>query len=425
MHHQKYTFFILVLFVLSVFVSCSKTTSNEALPTSGTPTASVSGELNNPDGLSDGTMASDAASPQSQTSPSPTAAPSATPTPSPTATPSPSPTVTPTPTPVLTTITCSFTGDVTLGSDLINQPSYRNFYKMYDTVQDDAYFFSNVLPYFEADDLTLVNLEGVLSDRGTRRDKKFAFRGPRSYVNILTEGSVEAVSLANNHSSDYGEISHEDTREILTEAGILFACEDLVSYTTIKDIKIAMISIFVAQHGIDGSKTLLDTTIAEAKEQEADLIFTSFHWGTEATSILDEEQTVLAHYAVDLGADLVLGHHPHVLQAIEKYNDTYIVYSLGNFCFGGNTNPRDKDTMIFQCTFSFTDYAQNTEETAVRIIPCRVSSISEYNDYRPTPQLGEEAERIITKLNGYCESYGLTFVKESDGIYIPAEEASH
>lgn len=296
---------------------------------------------------------------------------------------------------------------------------------MYDNVQDDSYFFSNVLSFFAADDLTLVNLEGVLSDRGTRRDKKFAFRGARSYVRILTEGSIEAVSLGNNHSSDYGEISHEDTREVLNEAGILFAYEDLVSYTTIKDIKIAMISIFVAQNGIDGSKALLDTTLAQAKEQGANLIFTSFHWGTEATSILDEEQTVLAHYAVDHGANLVLGHHPHVLQAIEKYKDTYIVYSLGNFCFGGNTNPKDKDTMIFQCMFSFTDYQLNNEESSVRVIPCSVSSVAERNDYRPTQQLGEEAERIINKLNSYCEIYDLTFIKESDGCYIPAEASGH
>lgn len=416
MYHQKYIILFLMLCVLSAFSSCNTATSTDIVPAAGTPETSGSQTPDNPDNLSGNTVASDTDLLPSQTV-----------TPFPTVTEFPSPTATPTltPTPVLTAITCSFAGDVTLGSDVINQPAFRNFYKMYDNVQDDSYFFSNVLPYFSTDDLTLVNLEVVLSDRGTRCDKKFAFRGARSYVNILTEGSVEAVSLANNHSSDYGQVSHEDTREVLTEAGILFAYEDLVSYTTIKDIKIAMISIFVAQNGIDGSKALLDTTLAQAKEQGANLIFTSFHWGTEATSVLDDEQTILAHYAVDHGADLVLGHHPHVLQAIEKYKDTYIVYSLGNFCFGGNTNPRDKDTMIFQCTFSFTDYQRNTEETSIHIIPCSVSSVSEYNDYRPTPQFGENAERIINKLNSYCESYGLTFTEESEGCYRSSETGIH
>lgn len=348
-----------------------------------------------------------------------TPVPTSTPAPTNTPTPTPSPTVTPTPTPAVTTITCSFAGDVTLGSDLINQNSSRNFYKMYEKVQDDSYFFSNVLPYFAADDLTLVNLEGVLSARGERQDKTFAFRGAPSYVNILTEGSVEAVCMSNNHSKDYGQVSHDDTREILEQANILYSYEDLVSHTTINNINIAMISVYVRQNGIDGSKALLEQTISEAKAQDAALIITSFHWGNEGTSKLKEEQTVLAHYAIDLGSNLVLGHHPHVLQAIEHYNGAYIVYSLGNFCFGGNTNPKDKDTMIFQQTFTFTDSVLTPEESTARVIPCSVSSVTDRNDYRPTPQTGDEAERIIAKLNKYCKTYHLSFTKEAEGVYIP------
>ena len=290
---------------------------------------------------------------------------------------------------------------------------------MYDKVQDDAYFFSNVLPYFEADDLTLVNLEGVLSARGERQDKTYAFRGDPSYVNILLKGSVEAVCMSNNHSRDYGQISHDDTKDILSQAGILYSYEDIIAYTTINDIKVAMISVYVRQNGVDGSKALLDKTIAEAKAQGAALIITSFHWGTEGTQKLRDEQPELAHYAIDLGSNLVLGHHPHVLQAIEQYNDAYIVYSLGNFCFGGNTNPKDKDTMIFQQTFSFTDGSLQPEENLVRIIPCSVSSVTDRNDYRPTPQTGEEAERIITKLNKFCKDYHLSFEKEAEGMYVP------
>ncbi len=349
----------------------------------------------------------------------PTATSTPTPEPTNTPTPTPSPTVTPTPTPAVTTITCSFAGDVTLGSDLINQNSARNFYKMYDKVQDDAYFFSNVLPYFAEDDLTLVNLEGVLSARGERQDKTFAFRGDPTYVNILTEGSVEAVCMSNNHSKDYGQISHDDTKDILEQAGIIYSYEDIIGYTTIKDIKIAMISVYVRQNGIEGSKALLDKTIAEAKKQDTALIITSFHWGTEGTQKLKDEQPELARYAIDLGANLVLGHHPHVLQAIEQYNGSYIVYSLGNFCFGGNTNPKDKDTMIFRQTFSFTDGILQPEESPVRIIPCSVSSVTERNDYRPTPQTGSEAERIMNRLNDFCESYHLSFEKETEGVYVP------
>lgn len=363
--------------------------------------------------------------------PSPTI--TSTPTPTPTVTPTPihpaeylwlhplsttTPTPTCTPTPIVTKLTFSFAGDVTLGSDLINQNSVRNFYTVYDKVQDDAYFFANVLPYFSTDDLTLINLEGVLSSGGTRQDKTYAFRGDPSYVNILTLGCVEAVSLANNHSFDYGTQSHYDTREILTKANILYSYDDIVSYTTIKDKKVALISIYAYRNGLEGSKKLLDNTIAQAKAEKADLIITSFHWGVERSATITSDQQKLAYYAIDNGSNLVLGHHPHVLQPMERYKDSYIVYSLGNFCFGGNTNPKDKDTIIFRQTFTFIDGIL-TPDNQVEVIPCSVSSVTDHNNYQPTPQTGEEAKRIMEKLNGYCDAYDLRFIEQTDGVYIP------
>ena len=353
-----------------------------------------------------------------QPSPTLTNTPTPTPTLTPTPTITPSPTNTPTPTPIVTKLTFSFAGDVTLGSDLINQNSTHNFYAVYDQVQEDAYFFANVLPYFSTDDLTLVNLEGVLSSGGTRKDKTYAFRGEPSYVNILTLGSVEAVCLANNHSFDYGTESHYDTRNILTEANILYSYDDIVSYTIIKDKKIAFISIYAYRNGLDGSKKLLDTTIAKAKAENVDLIITSFHWGVERSTTITSEQQNLAYYAVDSGSNLVIGHHPHVLQPIEKYKDSYIVYSLGNFCFGGNTNPKDKDTIIFRQTFTFIDGVL-TPDNQVEVIPCSISSVTDRNNYQPTPQTGEEAKRIMEKLNEYCTNYDLKFIEQTDGVYIP------
>ena len=92
-----------------------------------------------------------------------------------------------------------------------------------------------------------------------------------------------------------------------------------------------------------------------------------------------------------------VGHHPHVLQGIETYKGVDICYSLGNFCFGGNSNPSDKDTMIFQQTFTFEDNVR-IEDNQTNIIPCSVSAHSSYNDYRPTPTTGEEAQRILDKI---------------------------
>ena len=361
-------------------------------------------------------------SPTPTVTPSPTATPTPTstptPTPSPTPTLTPTPTPSPTPTPVVVQITCSFAGDTTLGSDLYNQEASTNFYHKYDEIQDDAYFFSNVLPYFEKDDLTLVNLECVLSDGGTRKDKTFCFRGDPSYVNILKEGSVEGVAFANNHHKDYGWESYQDTMDILDEAGIAYSVDGTISYREVEDIKIAMISIYSMYNGIDNTKLWIDRTITAANEAEADLIITSFHWGEEGSYYCNSEQQDIAHYAIDQGADIVLGHHPHVLQPIEKYNGKYIAYSLGNFCFGGNGNPSDKDTMILRQTFTFVD-GELLLDDAVEVIPCSVSSISWLNDYRPTPQTGDEATRIIDKLNGFSEAHGLRFVESTEGVYIP------
>jgi len=94
----------------------------------------------------------------------------------------------------------------------------------------------------------------------------------------------------------------------------------------------------------------------------------------------------------------VVGHHPHVLQGIEKYNGKYIVYSLANFCFGGNSNPSDKDTMIFQQTFTIQNQEVEKDDN-IQIIPCSVSSESGYNNYQPTPAEGEEKDRIQEKID--------------------------
>ena len=109
-----------------------------------------------------------------------------------------------------------------------------------------------------------------------------------------------------------------------------------------------------------------------------------------------------AHAAIDAGADLVLGHHPHVLQGIEKYNGRYICYSLGNFCFGGNKNPSDKDTMIFQQTFTF-ENGNLLDDSNINIIPCSLSSSGKKNDYKPRVLKGSEKDRVMKKIQDMSE----------------------
>ena len=141
------------------------------------------------------------------------------------------------------------------------------------------------------------------------------------------------------------------------------------------------------------------------KAEAPDLIVACIHWGEEKATEPNEEQIEYGHRAIDLGADLVIGTHPHVLQGIEEYNGGIIAYSLGNFSFGGNDSPADMDTVIYQQTFTFKG---NEKSSDITLIPCTISSAykSGINNYQPTPATGEKRDRIIKKMNGYIEDLG-------------------
>ena len=246
-------------------------------------------------------------------------------------------------------ITISAAGDCTLGTDE-NFDQSRSLNAYYDE-NGPAYFLQSVKPVFEADDLTIVNMEGTLTESTSRMDKTFAFKGPADYTKILTEGSVEAANLANNHSRDYGEQSYTDTIAALDAAGIVNFGYDRTAVMDVNGVKVGLVGTYELAEGM-GCEEEMIANIKAVEDQGAQIVIVSFHWGIERENYPDETQVSLAHSAIDHGADLVLGHHPHVLQGIEVYNGKNIVYSLGNFCFGGNSNPSDKDTMIFQQTFT-------------------------------------------------------------------------
>ena len=299
------------------------------------------------------------------------------------------------------TITVSSMGDCTLGTDenfdqSTSLPAYYNS-------KGPDYFFQNVRSILEEDDLSIVNFEGTLTEETARADKTFAFKADPEYTKILTGSSVEAANQANNHSHDYGEKSFTDTTEALQEAGITtFGYEDTAIYE-VKGIKIGLTGIYeLATH--EGCSEMLKENIASLKEEGADVIIVNFHWGVEKEYYPNATQVSLAHTAIDEGADLVIGHHPHVLEGVELYNGKYIAYSLGNFCFGGNKNPSDKDTMIFQMSFTITeDGVADSTEADMNIIPCRLSSTTSCNDYCPTPLEGGEAQAVLDKIEKYSE----------------------
>ena len=243
----------------------------------------------------------------------------------------------------------STVGDCTLGTDE-NFDYSTSLNSVYES-NGKEYFFQNVRSVFEKDDLTIANAEGTFTTSTSREDKLFAFKADPEYAQIFSSSSVEAVTLANNHSHDYGEQSYEDTKTALDSAGVTHFGYDETAVLEIKGVKVGLVGIYELSDHMERT-TQLKENIAKVKKDGAQLIITVFHWGTEKEISPDSNQTQLGRMAIDEGADLVVGHHPHVLQGIEKYKGKYIVYSLGNFCFGGNSYPSDMDTMIFQQTFT-------------------------------------------------------------------------
>lgn len=307
--------------------------------------------------------------------------------------------------------TISAVGDCTFGTDE-NFAYEGSMPAKYDEVGDFNYFFENVKSVFEEDDLTIVNFEGTLTDSTIREDKQFAFKADKSYAEILTDGFVEAANLANNHSKDYGEQSYNDTMDALDEAGITNFGYDRVAIKKVKGIKVGLVGTYVLADGL-GVKDSMEKNIQDLKDEGAQVIIASFHWGEEKAEYPNDVQVELAHAAIDAGADLVLGHHPHVLQGIEQYKGKNIVYSLGNFCFGGNMYPSDIDTMIFQQTFTLKG-GKLQEDNVTNIIPCSISSVEDYNNYQPTPAAGEKETEILNKITQRSQGLSNENTEESD-----------
>lgn len=318
--------------------------------------------------------------------------------PAPTAPASPVPAPRPPEDPV-TTVTLSAAGDCTLGTE--ESFGYEaTFPSAWDAAGGDgSVFLAGVQSVFAKDDLTVVNLEGPLTTRGQRQDKTFAFRGDPAYVEVLKAGSVEAASLANNHSYDYGNDGYWDTFKTLGDNGIMPFGYEESQILPVKGIPVGLVGINALEAG---AADQLVAELAKIREKGARLKVVYFHWGSELETHPDEDQVWLAHLAVDHGADLVLGAHPHVIQPLETYKGKTICYSLGNFCFGGNSNPGDKDTFIYQQTFRFR-YGHLVGTDPGKVIPCRISSTPDWNDYRPTLVEGEESERIKGKAKGLLQ----------------------
>ena len=302
------------------------------------------------------------------------------------------------------TVTITGLGDCTLGTypSVNAAASFDAYAQMYGY----TWFFDKVREFLEQDDATFANLEGPLTTAEGSADKQFVFKGSPEYTQILTDGSVEVVTLANNHSEDYGEQGLNDTKAALDGAGIPYCIGDTVAYLDLNHVKTAFIGIY--EPSLDASyEERTRNCIARAKEDGAQLIIVAFHWGGELVYEPVDIQKEVGHLAIDLGADLVIGHHPHVVNGIEQYNGHYIVYSVGNFCFGGSTSPTDPDAMIVQQSFTVSE--TGTQPGELKVLPIRTSSDYSINNYQPMILEGDEALRVMNKINQYCAPFGTKF----------------
>lgn len=294
--------------------------------------------------------------------------------------------------PVKQSITLSFVGDITLGN-YAGQGYSGSFDAEYaNQGKDTSYFLKKVKSVFEQDDLTIANLEGPLTTSKEYAQKQFAFKGKPEYVNILTDGDIEAVTLANNHSKDHFAKGMKDTKATLDEKGIRHFGYDESAIIDVKGIRVGFLGFSFPQ----SFTTEMKEAISQLKES-TDLVIVYFHWGVERNYAPLGSQRKIAKQCIDAGVDLVVGSHPHVLQGIETYKGKQIVYSLSNFCFGGNKNPSDKDTMIYQHTFSFEDKKLVNEKH--QVIPCMISSTKSRNNYQPRIVEGADAKRVLKKVN--------------------------
>jgi len=304
----------------------------------------------------------------------------------------------PEPDPIVT-ITISAAGDTTLGGCPVSS-SYNTFMRVFrENNEDVSYFLHNVRDIFMEDDLTLLNLECALTDETKHKGKKWNYKGDYRMAEVLSSGGVNAVSLANNHTDDFYEKGYQDTKDALTEFGVGYFGNETNLIIEIKGIKVGLYGHLI-WHDSKGNRNKTVKSITDLKEKGAQVIIGYFHWGEDRANIPTFQQRNHAHYAIDNGTDLVLGAHPHVIQGIEEYKGKNIVYSLGNFAYGGHANPEDKDTFIFQQTFTFDDgVLQNNNET--NIIPAYVSSLRNINNYQPMLAEGDEAERILARIENY------------------------
>ena len=256
-----------------------------------------------------------------------------------------------------------------------------------------GYPFSGLKDYFASDDITSVNLECVLKPDKTGEDtgKEWRFRGIPEYAEILKEGSVEIVNLANNHTMDYGKAGYQSTVEAVEKVAE-WCGKGHPAVVDVKGHKIGFGGCREMTYKLDPG--IIEREIQIMKDIGCECIIYQCHWGKEYSTHFNAIQQSMAHACIRAGADLVIGHHPHVVQGIDYIGGTPVVYSLGNLCFGGTIQLSGYDAALARVVIKFGD---GRPEVSIRMIPILTSSMADQNknDFHPVPASGDDADRIL------------------------------
>lgn len=295
-----------------------------------------------------------------------------------------------------TEISIAAVGDIMLGSWVI--PVLEQY--------GASYPFQKTSQYFKVADVAIGNLEAPFADTGEVFEKKFNFKVPPKYAYGVREGGIEVVTLANNHIMDYGEPGLATTIQTLDRLGIKHSGAGLNMFEAHQPVVVEVRGKKVAFFGYsmtfpsefyatyDSSGTAYpDSEFMQCAltywEDLVDFSVVSFHWSAEKLESPKDYQIHFAHLAIDSGADLVLGHHPHVLQGIEIYKNRLIAYSLGNFAFGSYSNYA-VDSIILKI------YLEDGGLYSAQCIPINVDNREV--EFQPQVVDGKRKEKIISKL---------------------------
>ena len=333
------------------------------------------------------------------------------------------------------TILMTFTGDCTLGSEETKRGNPSSFDSFANKKGYD-YFFANFREMFSNDDLTVVNLEGVLSDSPYNENKKkaFRFRGPADFAKILTGSSIEACTLANNHTMDFGTPGMKNTQAALDAQGVAWFIGEKFYLHQHDGLTIAFVGLDSTRY--NKMRNRLGEVFRNLKEnQGANAVVVCIHAGQEYRPKHEDSIATIANKLVDSGADLVIMHHPHVLQGIEVINGRHVFYSVGNFVFGGNCeikkNKKNSEitslyTMVVQVRMTFTNEGKYLGQQAV-IYPAHISDDPEANHYQPLRLRAADAGPVVEAIQRDT-AFELPAVTEKDGLslielpYVPDSE---